>query len=254
MARTTPTAMSSRTNHATRCQMRFEKVTTGRSSFMSLIPSRTAPRFPYSRPRQAFPAEGVLARPVLLQMLQPLDCLLHHRSMSGRHPPHHEIALVHALEPLVAAAVEAFVHRLPDEPLERLDAVPYRQVDRHARIAGERAGVDGASAVVLIAPDKSWAALGQAVHEREVVDEVRHARIADLVAQTANVELREMKRCHQDMLSITPPPPAPAPGAGWRCTRRCAARSRAGSGEAGPVPARPRHPRRRRSCGPRSGW
>src|SRR5262249_62268501 len=119
-----------------------------------------------------------------------------------------------ALGPLGRAAVESLVDRLPDEPRERRDAVPYRQVDRHARIAGERAGVDGACAVVLIAPDKSWAAPGQAVHEREVVDEVRHTRIADFIAQAANVELREMKRCHRNTLSITPPPPAPAPDAG----------------------------------------
>src|SRR4029450_744327 len=104
-----------------------------------LFPSRAPRRFPQLRRRQAFPAEGVVARPLLLQMPQPLDRLLSRWPMAGWHPPHHEIALVHSLEPLMTAAIEAFVHRLPNKPLERLDAVPCRQVDRHAWVAGERA-------------------------------------------------------------------------------------------------------------------
>src|SRR5690242_10856977 len=132
------------------------------------------------------------ARPVPLEVAQPFDRLVHRRAMSGRHPPHHEVALVHALEPFMPLPIKAFVHRLPYEALERLDAIPYREVDRHARIAVERTGVDGSSAGVLIAPDKSRAALGQTVHKRKIVDELRHARVADVVAQAADVELSKM--------------------------------------------------------------
>ena len=84
-----------------------------------------------ARCASAVPAERVLARTVLLQMLKPLDRLRDGRPMSGRHPPHHEIALVHRLEPFVAAAVEALVHGLPDVLLERLDVLPDRHVHGH---------------------------------------------------------------------------------------------------------------------------
>src|SRR5262249_6011554 len=173
--------------------------------------------------------------------------------MSGRYPPHHEIALIHPLEPLVAAAIEAFVHGLPHEALKRFGAVPYRKVDRHARVAGERAGLDSASAVVLVTPHKSRAALRQTVTKREVIHALRHARISDLVAQASDIELGKVKRGHGGYPSVTRPPPAPAPGAGLRCSRRCVARSRDGNGGSGLAPARPRRRRTRRWCVPRSG-
>src|SRR5215471_6916956 len=109
-------------------------------------------------------------------MPQPLDCLLYGRPMSGRHPPHDEIAFIHPLEPLVAAAIKALVHGLPHEALKRFGAVPYRKVDRHARVAGEWADLDSASAVVLV----TRAALRQTVHKREVIHELRHAWICNL--------------------------------------------------------------------------
>ena len=56
---------------------------------------------------------------MLLEVVQALDCLLHRRPMSRRHPPHDEVALVHALEPFMALAIKAFVPRLPYEALER---------------------------------------------------------------------------------------------------------------------------------------
>src|SRR5262245_32372451 len=182
-------------------------------------------------------------RAMLLEVAQPLDRFSHPQPMARRHPPHDEVALVHALEPLMAMAVEAFMHRLPYEALERLDAVPYREVDRHPRIAVERTGVDGASAVVLIAPDKSWAALGQAIHEGKIVD---------VVAQAPDIELGKMAGHRFKHVLFTPPRPAPAPSPGWRCTRRCVARSRPGNDGAGPAPARRRRRRTRRWCGPRS--
>src|SRR5262249_4022951 len=162
----------------------------------SLRASGAPRRLPQPRRRQAFPAGGVLARPVLPQMVKPLNSLLHCGPVSGRYPPHHKVALVHPLKPFVAPAIEALMQGLPNEPLERLHAVPYRQVDRHARVFGKRARFDRASAVVLVAPNKSRAALGQPVHEREIVDEFRHTRIASLVTQAADIELREVKLCH----------------------------------------------------------
>src|SRR5262245_43858007 len=119
----------------------------------------------------------MVARSLLLEVAQPLDRLLHRPPMSRRHPPHHEVAFDTALEPLMAMAIEALMHRLPYEALQRLDAVPYREIDRHAWIAVEWTRVDGASAVVLVTPDESWAALGQTVHEGKIVDELRHARV-----------------------------------------------------------------------------
>src|SRR5262249_48462767 len=141
----------------------------------------------------------MLARPMLLQVLQPFDGLLYRGPMSGRHPPHDEITLVHPLEPLVAATIEAFVQCLPNEPLERLAAVPDRQVDGYARIAAERAGVDGTSAVILIAPHEPRATFRQAVHDGEVLDEVRHTRVVNLVAQAADIELSKVRRGHRDL-------------------------------------------------------
>src|SRR4029450_7807426 len=127
--------------------------------------------------------------------------------MSGRHPPHDEIAFIHPLEPLVAAAIEALVHGLPHEALKRFGAVPYRNVARHARVAGERAGLDSASAVVLITPHESRAALRQTVHKREVIHELRHARISNLVAQASDIELGEVKygRSHGRLTCGRPP-------------------------------------------------
>src|SRR5262245_55618442 len=102
--------------------------------------------------------------------------------MSRRYPPHDEIAFIHPLAPLVDAAIEALVQGLPHEGVKRCGAFPYRKVDRDARVAGERAGLDSASAVVLVTPHKSRAALRQTVHKREVIHELRHARISNLAA------------------------------------------------------------------------
>src|SRR5262249_48883122 len=153
----------------------------------SLRSSRAPRRFPQPRRRQTFPAEGLLTRPLLLQMLKPLNGLPHRRPMSGWHPPHDEVTLVHPLEPLVAAAITALMHGLPNKPPERLDGLPYREVDRHARVAIERTGLDRASAVVLVAPNKSGALFCQAVHERKIIDEVGHARIANLITEATDI-------------------------------------------------------------------
>src|SRR6516164_9445261 len=64
-------------------------------------------------------------------------------------------------------------------------------MDGDARIGGgPRCG--GIAARVYIAPYETGAALGQAIHQREIVGEIRHAQIVDLVAQATDVQLRKM--------------------------------------------------------------
>src|SRR6202040_3132383 len=84
-------------------------------SMMSLvIPlrslSRAARRLPKLRRREVLPVEGVLGRTVLLEMIEPPHRLLDRRSMSGRHPPHHEIWALEFFKPLVPPRIEALVH------------------------------------------------------------------------------------------------------------------------------------------------
>src|SRR6266508_5054730 len=86
---------------------------TDRYLFLSCAPRR----LPQFRRRQALPAKGMVARPMALQVVEPLDCLLHGGPVSGRHPPHDEIALFHFLKPLFPPPVEAFVNGLPYEAL-----------------------------------------------------------------------------------------------------------------------------------------
>src|SRR5262249_4358635 len=86
---------------------------------------------------------------------------------------------------------EPLVNGLIDETLKRLDALPDRQVDRNARIGiGPRAC--RVAALVDVAPHKPRCPLGEAVHHRQVIREIRHARILDLVADAPDVELRKM--------------------------------------------------------------
>ena len=95
------------------------------------------------------------------------------------------------LEPFRAAAVKLLVNGLVDKALERLDVLPDRQVDGDLWIGiGPRAG--GVAALVDITPDETWRALGQAVHQCEIVREVCHPWIVDLVSNAADVQLRKM--------------------------------------------------------------
>src|SRR4029077_15422383 len=82
-------------------------------------------------------------------------------------------------------------NRLPDKALQRCDAFPHRKIDDDASV-GIGPCVGGAAALVDIAPDESGAAIGNAVHQSKIVGEIRHARIVDLVANTADIQLREM--------------------------------------------------------------
>ena len=60
-----------------------------------------------------------------------------------------------------------------------------------ARI-GVRARCGRIAVLINIAPYETSAALGQAIHQREIVGEIRHARIVDFVAQATDVQLRKM--------------------------------------------------------------
>src|SRR5437870_4569311 len=134
----------------------------------------------------------MLAWSVRLQMFEAVDRLLNGRQMALGQPPHHHVTLLKLLEPLVAAAVKALVHGLPDKPLERCDVPPYRHVHSHAWIAGVGPRVGGVAAIVLVAPHEALAALGEPVDEGQVVDKIRHLRIADLEANAPDVQLREV--------------------------------------------------------------
>src|SRR6185312_4367613 len=134
------------------------------------------------------PIKGVFARPVLLQMVQPRNRLLYAGTVSGAHPPHHKIWSVEMLEPLGAAAIEAPVDRLIDEALEGLDVFPDRQIDSDAFI-GIRPRARRVAGLVDIAPDEAWRPLRQPVHQRQIVREIGHAPIVDLVTDATDVEL-----------------------------------------------------------------
>ncbi len=84
---------------------------------------RAARRFPELH-RGRLPLEGVVARPVTLEMLKTLHRFLDARSMSRGHPPHHEIRTLEVLEPFRSATIETFVNGLINETLQGLDAVP----------------------------------------------------------------------------------------------------------------------------------
>ena len=95
------------------------------------------------------------------------------------------------LKPFRAAAVKLLVNGLVDKALERFDVLPDGQVDGDLWIAiGPRAG--GVAALVYIAPDETRCALGQAVHPREIVREICHTWIVNLVSNAADVQLCKM--------------------------------------------------------------
>src|SRR6516164_2995535 len=113
------------------------------------------------------------------------------------------------IEPIGAAAIEALVDGLPDKALERLDALPDREIDDDTRV---RIGscIGGVAAVVDVAPDESDAAFGDPVHQGKIAGEIRHARIADVVTDAADVQLGEV------MIKWLLQNPAPSPVANTR--------------------------------------
>ena len=128
---------------------------------------------------------------MLLEMLKTRDGFLNTRPIPGWYPPHHKIWAIEVFEPFRTTAVKPFVDRLIDEVLERLDVFPNRQVDRDAGI-GIWPRARRISAFVNVTPDEARRALRQAVHHRQVVGEIRHARVVDLVANATDVQLRKM--------------------------------------------------------------
>jgi hypothetical protein len=151
---------------------------------------RTPRRLPKLRGHR-LPIKRVIAWTVPLQVIDARDRVFDTRSMSDGHPPHHEIRTIKVLEPFGTATVEALVDRLIDEPLESLDALPDRQIDRDATI-GIRPRIRRVSAFINVPPHESGCPLGQTVHNRQIAGEIRHARVFDFVADASDVQLRKM--------------------------------------------------------------
>ena len=147
-------------------------------------------RLPKLRGRR-LPIKRVVAWTLLLQVLKPRDRVLDARAMAGWYPPHDEIMVFKMLEPFGTAVVILLVNGLVDKALERRDVLPDGQVDSDPWIGiGPRAG--GVAALVDITPDETWRAFGQAVHQCEIVREICHPWIVDLVSNAADVQLRKM--------------------------------------------------------------
>lgn len=140
------------------------------------------------------PAEGVVAIAVLGQMVKPFLCLFKAGDMAGGDRPHDEMRRSVLVEPLALAVVELLMHSVPDENLQGLDALPHREIDRHIRI-GKGAEGSGVIALVLQPPDKARCALGNGVDAVEIGHEIGEARIVGRVAETAYVELGEVRNC-----------------------------------------------------------
>src|SRR5579863_9298148 len=148
----------------------------GRSRRLSNEPSSAFLAHPKLDVRQVRPAERLVAVAELAEMFKPRLRLFKARDMPGRHEPHNEMRSRQLLEPRGFRIVDARMHRVPHEFLERLDALPNGQIDRQHRI-GERADRGRVVAFVLEAPDKALAAFGDGVDSVEIVHEPGHARI-----------------------------------------------------------------------------
>ena len=72
------------------------------------------------------PIEGVVARSVLFQVIEPRHRLLDARPVANRHPPHHEIRTLEMLEPFRASPIEALVQGQINEAFERFHVLPNR--------------------------------------------------------------------------------------------------------------------------------
>src|SRR5690348_107230 len=128
---------------------------------------------------------------MLLQVLHARDSFLDARPMADRNPPQHDGRPFKMLKPLGAVAIEPLVDRLPDKTLKSVEAFPNGKIDDDPRV-GIRPRVRGVAALVDIAPDESGAALGNAVYECKIVGEAGHARIANVVPNAADVQLRKV--------------------------------------------------------------
>jgi hypothetical protein len=151
---------------------------------------RTTRRFP-KLCGCCLPIKRVIAWTMMLQMFHARDSLLDAGPMAGRHPPQHDGWPFKMLKPIGAAAIEAFMDRLPDKALKCIYALPNGKIDDNTRV-GIRARVSGIAAIIDIAPDEPGAAFGNAVHQCKIVREICHARIFNLVSNAADVQLCKM--------------------------------------------------------------
>src|SRR6478672_6443461 len=95
------------------------------------------------------------------------------------------------LKPFGTTIVKLLVNGLVDKALERRNIFPDRQVDSDPWIGiGPRAG--GVAALVDITPDETRRAFGQGVHQCEIVREICHPWIRNLVSNAADIQLRKM--------------------------------------------------------------
>src|SRR5690606_13301764 len=140
---------------------------------------RAAARLPKLCLLEPFPTESVIAVSMLAQVFEPCERLFERRPMPERYPPHDEVHRPQHLEPFGTALVQLAVHRVPDEILERLDALPAREVRHESRIAVELClRVAGARhARTFHDPHEAGHALAQAVDEVERRHELGDARI-----------------------------------------------------------------------------
>ena len=133
----------------------------------------------------------MIARTMLLQILDACDSLLDARSMSDRHPPQHDGRPFKMRKPLGATAIEALMDCLPDKALKGIDALPNRKIDDDVRV-GIRPRFSGVAALVDMAPDEPVAPFGNAIDQCKIVGEIRHAGIVELVTNAADIQLCEM--------------------------------------------------------------
>src|SRR5262245_39629838 len=121
-------------------------------------------------------------------MIEARNGLLDTRPMARGNPPHYKIGTLEVLEPFGATAIESLVQRLIYKTLKGFDAPPDRQIDGDARICVRpRAG--RIAALVDVAPNEPRRAFGQAIHQGQIIGEIRHARIVDLITNATNIEL-----------------------------------------------------------------
>src|ERR1700686_745523 len=94
--------------------------------FLCRLPVRPAAsrRLPQLCSRHAFPTERMVGRTVRREIFNPLLRLDHRRPMTDRNPPHHGAPSLELVEPFLTPAIETLVHGLPNETLQRFDALP----------------------------------------------------------------------------------------------------------------------------------
>src|SRR5262249_53666976 len=151
---------------------------------------RTARCLPKLRGRR-LPIKCMVARTMLLQILDATNSFLDAWPMTDRHPPQHHGWSVKMLKPIGTATIKVFMNCPPDKAFKCSHTFPNRKIDDDSRV-GKRPRIRGAATVVDIAPDETGAAFGNTVHQCKIIREFRHARIVDVVANAADVQLGKM--------------------------------------------------------------